>query len=123
MICDFYKIFKPTPQQELDVCKSMFKLHQELIGHCCTCFWYKGTDMPGLVTDYGECLINEPKFVDYVLRNLKDDVGPCANYKEDTKYAAELLEELDRLEREVLCDKWNDLGEQYLVEKPDRKGE
>ena len=123
MICDFYEIFKPTPQQELDACRSMLKLHQELIGHCCTCIWYKGTDMPGFVTDYGECSINEPKFVDYVLRNLKDDVGPCANYKEDKKYAAELLEELDRLEREVLCDKWNDLGEQLLVEKTNTKGE
>lgn len=81
MIVNFDKVFKPTIEDEIRSYEKLLELHKEQIGQCSTCIHHVPPVNYPVVTDYGRCLLGDPKmFYDKILDQSID----CTNYKEDT---------------------------------------
>ena len=87
MMSDFRRIFNPTVEEQIQDIDSFLNIHKELIGHCCTCRYYRGSTMPGFVTDCGECLLASPLFSRKVFTPEK---WYCPSYLEDKVIIEEL---------------------------------
>ena len=49
------RIFSPTPKEEIKDLNRILDVRKEQIGKYSTCVHYKGSDLPGYWTDYGNC--------------------------------------------------------------------
>lgn len=94
MMSDFRRIFNPTAEEQIQDIDSLLNIHNNLIGLCCTCKHYKGSTMPGFVTDYGECLLKSPMFLRKVCTTAILD---CPNYSENTDEVEELKKHREEL--------------------------
>ena len=76
----FRKVFHPTKEEQIESTEMLIKLHEDQLNHCSTCVFHIPTDMPGFVTDYGDCRVNSPIFAEKVcgLKEIK-----CPYYAED----------------------------------------
>lgn len=95
MMGSFRKIFNPTKEEQIESIEMLIKLHEDQIGHCSTCMFHIPTDMPGFVTDYGECRVNSPIFAEKVcgLREIR-----CSHYVEDVTEINRLKSMLKKIE-------------------------
>lgn len=94
MLADFRKVFFPTKTELIEDYERAIDLHNKQIGHCSTCVFHIPTNMPGFVTDYGDCRVNSPIFTEKVcgLRDIN-----CSYYAEDFTEISKLKSELGRL--------------------------
>ena len=75
MMIDFRRIFRPTAAEQIQDYELLLRLHKEQIGQCSTCANHLPSDMPGHVTDYGECCVDSPLFAAKAC-GLKDEICP-----------------------------------------------
>ena len=87
------KIFNPTLDDRIEFFQKLVKCHRELLGDCATCTHYHESTMPGFVTDYGYCGVDNPVFDEKVLSHYPII---CLRYEEDTR----CIKELNRLLKE-----------------------
>ena len=81
MMVSFDKVFKPIIEDEIRSYEKLLELHKEQIGQCSTCIHHiPPVDYP-VVTNYGRCLLGDPKMFYYKIVEQSID---CTNYKEDT---------------------------------------
>ena len=95
MIASFRRTFLPTPEEQIQEYEMVLRLHAEQLGQCSTCANHISSDMPGYVTDYGDCTVDSPLFPAKVC-GLEDKI--CPLYVE--RSVESLEKELERLERE-----------------------
>lgn len=81
--------------------KKLIHLHEEQVGHCTTCSFYNPPDknLPGFITDYGECPKNSPVFTKKVCGL---DSSECPFYKENFVARHLLLARLRELKGDVV---------------------
>lgn len=91
-------LFDPPVEKRIEDMEKLLILHETMRGHCCTCVWYCPTDMPGFVTDYGYCTMNNPIFID---KQINSKLLPCTEYVEDKESRKKIEEELRQLKEEV----------------------
>lgn len=77
---NFRKVFCPTKAEQIQSMSYLIALHKEYVGYCETCANYVPSDLPGFVTDYGECLAKNPIFAQRVC-GLSN--ATCEQYVED----------------------------------------
>ena len=94
MIESFRRVFAPTPEEQIRDCEMLLELHTAQIGFCSTCANHIPSNMPGFVTDYGECRAGSSNFAAKVcsLEQL-----PCQQYSEEP--VEPILREIERLKR------------------------
>ncbi len=94
MMESFRRVFHPTVEEQIQDYELLLRLHKEQLGHCSTCANHISSDMPGFVTDYGECRAGIPNFAEKVcgLEQL-----PCQQYIEES--IEPILREIERLKR------------------------
>ena len=80
MMCSFRKVFFPTPDEEVEMCREAIRIHEEQIGKCSTCINMEPSTEPGFVTDYGACMKNKKFFPEKVC-GLAD--CECSAHKEN----------------------------------------
>lgn len=97
MLADFRRVFFPTKEELIKDYERVLKLHNDQIGQCSTCVFHTPSEMPGFVTDYGDCQVNSPIFLEKVCGSKDID---CAHYAENVTTANELKLELKRLKGE-----------------------
>ena len=88
------RIFHPTKEEQISDLEMLLKFHQELIGSCSTCANHIPSNMPGFVTDYGECKAEAEMFPAKVC-GLTDD--PCPMYVEDTEFVKDINLKIQQL--------------------------
>lgn len=81
MMADFRRTFCPTPEEEAADLELLKRLHREQIGCCSTCVHHVSSNMPGFVTDYGECKVNSSLFYEKVCALSEEP--ECPDYKEE----------------------------------------
>lgn len=81
------RAFCPTREERISDFEMLLRMHREQIGHCSTCTNYVSSNMPGFVTDYGECKVEAEMFPAKVC-GLTDD--PCPMYAEDTEFVRDI---------------------------------
>lgn len=96
MMADFNSISNPTAEDLIHQYEMLINLHRESVGKCSTCVNHIPTppDLPGFVTDYGECELKKDIFYDKVC-GLTD--AECDGYKEDTSFVEDCLAEIEKL--------------------------
>ena len=94
MIASFRRTFLPTPEEQIQEYEMVLRMHTEQIGYCSTCENYISSDMPGFVTDYGNCRVDSPVFEAKVC-GLKDE--NCPLYAE--KSVEPIKEEIERIKK------------------------
>lgn len=94
MMGSFRRVFHPTPEEQIRDYEMLLALHTAQIGFCSTCANHIPSNMPGFVTDYGECRAGVQNFAEKVcgLEQL-----PCQQYIEES--IEPILREIDRLKR------------------------
>lgn len=89
MMADFRRIFFPTPEEEKKDFERVARLYFSNIGYCCTCANHDESEMPGFVTDYGECRLNVPDFPEKACAQVEAN---CEKYELDEEQVEYLLE-------------------------------
>ena len=94
MMGSFRRVFHPTPEEQIRDYEMLLALHIAQIGFCSTCANHIPSNMPGFVTDYGECRAGIQNFAEKVcgLEQL-----PCQQYIEES--IEPILREIERLKR------------------------
>lgn len=95
MMVDFRRIFRPTAEEQIEDYELLLRLHKEQLGRCSTCANLIPSDLPGYVTDYGECSADSPLFPAKVC-GLEEQI--CPLYAE--RSVESLKQEIARLKRE-----------------------
>lgn len=80
MLISFNDIFRPSKEKQIEMLEKLIQLHKDLIGDCSTCMFYRPSDAPGFVTDYGKCALDNSMFTQKVC-GLKKNT--CLFYIED----------------------------------------
>ena len=96
----FRDIFHPSPERLLENYEFALEIHNNNIGKCSTCKYIipPPPDLPGFVTDYGECKLCKDIFPSKVCG--LDDVD-CDGYEEDIDSIVGIVEEINRLKGEI----------------------
>lgn len=105
-------IFSTSDEELLPLYEWVVQHHHERIGACCTCTHYIPTDMPGFVTDYGDCGVKNPVFVDKVCSEVcheLDEHNECPEYVE--KPVTDLERKIDELRLACLPKRKDDTTE------------
>ena len=89
-------LFYPPPERLIQQYQMLVELHRKNIGHCCTCKFLTPppADLPGFVTDYGECKLRKDIFPGKVC-GLRDVECDC--YEEDMSSVKHYLSEIENL--------------------------
>ena len=95
MMADFRRTFHPTVEEQIQDYELLLRLHKEQLGHCSTCANHISSDMPGYVTDYGDCTVDSPLFPAKVC-GLEDKI--CPLYAE--RSVEPLEQEIEMLKRD-----------------------
>lgn len=100
MMVDFNKAFNPTKEDKIRSYERLLELHQKHVGKCCTCKFHSPppSDLPGFVTDYGDCVLNKDIFNAKVC-GLKDVECDC--YEEDTSDLKVYLAKIEKLREDI----------------------
>lgn len=88
MMADFRRAFFPSPEEEKKDLERAVKLYFSFIGYCCTCAHHEESEMPGFVTDYGECRLNVPDFPEKACAQVGEN---CEMYETDAEQIKHLL--------------------------------
>lgn len=89
-------LFDPTVKKKIERLNFIISLYRDQFGQCSTCIYYKDTDMPGFVTDYGECKKSHPIFIEKVI-SRKNII--CDGYEENKITLKKMKKELKELKR------------------------
>ena len=89
----FMRIFNPTKEEQIHSLGMLLKLHEEQIGYCTTCKNYISSDMPGFVTDFGECKKRYSEFAQKVCGMI----DCCPLYEEDVEKMVEIKQIIHRI--------------------------
>ena len=90
----FRRIFNPTKEEQIYDLEMLLRLHEEQIGHCCTCLNHILSDATGFVTDFGECKANSQIFAIKAC-GLIDD--PCPLYEENAEEVIGIKQNIQQL--------------------------
>lgn len=103
MTISFDKVFRPTKEDQIFMCKMIVDFHRNHVGECSTCKWLTPppSDLPGFVTDYGDCVLSKDIFYDKVC--LRKDLE-CDAYEENTSELEYFLSEIERLKGDIAND-------------------
>ena len=93
-MADFRRVFHPTVEEQIQDYELLLKLHKEQLGCCSTCANHIPSDMPGFVTDYGECSVGSSVFVEKVCGLAKT---PCPLYTDNSAGVDLLTQKIERL--------------------------
>ena len=93
-MASFRRTFLPTPEEQIHDLEMVLRLHTEQIGYCSTCENYIASNMPGFVTDYGNCRVDSPVFAEKMC-GIKDE--KCSLYAE--KSVEPIKEEIERIKK------------------------
>lgn len=90
------RIFNPTKEEKIEDYERIIEIHKEHYGDCCTCAYYNPppADLPGYITDYGNCELDVYIFAEKVSFAW---LRPCDCYEENiefVEYFTELIEQL-----------------------------
>lgn len=90
----------PSPEHKIEQFEMLIRIHKEQIGDCSTCKHLipPPADLPGFVTDYGECELNKGIFHKKVC-HLEDQ--KCDDYEEDTSNLEYYLAKIKRLREDI----------------------
>ena len=94
---NFRENFKPTKEERIKRYESLLDIHKKLIGYCCTCKHHKGIRTRGIVTNYGECKLQNMLFMP---KNCIDEKLNCSSYEENINIVEEIKKHIKELKGE-----------------------
>ena len=93
------RIFNPTKEEKIEDYERIIQIHKEHIDECCTCKYYNPppADLPGYITDYGNCELDMYFFAVKVcgLRGSR-----CDCYEENIEFVEHFTELIEQLKGE-----------------------